>query len=265
MADGPLVERIDASNGTAIVAEQIGVVNVGDHTYDVAGLPNPYLGLASFTYEMRGRYAGRAKQVAEAMSKLTTPGEERVALFVTGASGSGKSSFAHAGLVPALERHYGRLRKEPRWADFRPSRFPLAGLARALVALGLPDALSADPLSTLGTPEDFNRFVQERTPHGQVNLVVIDQFEELFTQSDPVQREVLFAILAGAGPFPELRTHLIATVRADYLPELFDDRGLFTLLKDRSVDLRAMTKEELKEAIERPLQEQNERLGADKR
>ena len=40
------------------------------------------------------------------MALATKAGAERTLLFVTGASGSGKSSFAQAGLLPALESHY---------------------------------------------------------------------------------------------------------------------------------------------------------------
>ena len=128
MADRPLVENLQAER--AVVAGHVETINLEDRSHDVAGRPSPYLGLASFTYQTRDRYAGRERQVDQAMQLLTTPGDERVVLFVTGASGSGKSSFAQAGLVPKLEEHYRRLGQTPRWAVFRPSRYPLAGLAR---------------------------------------------------------------------------------------------------------------------------------------
>ncbi|HEY8951364.1 MAG TPA: hypothetical protein VIP78_02235, partial [Candidatus Dormibacteraeota bacterium] len=173
---------------------------------------------------------------------------------------------AESGEVPALEQHYRQLGKTPTWALFRPARFPLAHLASALVQLGLPEQSDAtDPLATLGTPEAFNRFVESQTPPGQVNLLVLDQLEELFTQSDPAQREALFALLGGTSSFARLRTHVIATLRADYSPNLFEHSALFSLWKQQSVELRAMTREELARAVQRPVQEQNERLGGDKR
>src|SRR5947209_5174948 len=81
-----------------------------DTTYDVGGLPDPYLGLASYTYEARAFYGGREDEVRQAAARLTEPGAEQVVLFVTGDSGCGKSSFVQAGLLPELERSYARRR-----------------------------------------------------------------------------------------------------------------------------------------------------------
>jgi chromosomal replication initiation ATPase DnaA len=77
-------------------------IHTSEQAYDVRGLANPYLGLAAFTYAERAKYAGRERVVEQAVELLTTPGKQRVLLFITGASGSGKSSLAQAGLLPAL-------------------------------------------------------------------------------------------------------------------------------------------------------------------
>nr|MBF6613202.1 PD40 domain-containing protein [Chloroflexota bacterium] len=163
-------------------------------------------------------------------------------------------SFAQAGLLPALQAYYSRRGLRVDWAVFRPSRQPLAALADALTQLGLPaqDALS-DPLGELGSAAAFNSFIQEATPPGQISVLVVDQFEELFSQSDPPQRQALFSILDGLLPFEQSRLYVIATMRSDYLPELFQLRDLYSVAR-QGIDLRAMTAGELKEAIERPLQ-----------
>ncbi|HYN88933.1 MAG TPA: hypothetical protein VER55_10395, partial [Ardenticatenaceae bacterium] len=230
---------------------KIQITYAGDAAYDVHGLPNPYLGLRSFTYEERMRYAGRARTIESAVDILTAPGAARTLLFVTGASGSGKSSLAQAGLLPALKDHYARREKQVEWAVMRPSRQPLAGLQDALAQLRLPDAL-LDPAAL--TPVTFASFMREHTPPQQINLLVVDQFEELFVQSEPVQRDRFFGLLAALPPFAELRTHLIATLRSDYLPELFERQALYEVAK-QGVDLRAMTEHELAEAIQRPLRQ----------
>ncbi|GAC1317343.1 MAG: hypothetical protein NVSMB2_10950 [Chloroflexota bacterium] len=258
----PLVGRIDAER--VVVAGSIDTINLDDRSFDVGGRPNPYLGLQAFSYATRERYAGRERQVAEAMDLLTTPGTERVVLFVTGASGSGKSSFAQAGLVPQLEHYYAQ-RGHLKWALFRPSRQPLVGLARALADLELPDLTRSEDLSAISGADAFNRFVRENCPDEQMNIIVLDQLEEIFTQSLASQRDAVLDIFAGAAEFRVLHTHLIAAIRADYLPSLFEREKLFGVLKQQSIELRAMTHAELTAAIQRPLQEQNTRLGGDKR
>jgi hypothetical protein len=118
--------------------EQLADAQAIPDPYNVQGLPNPYLGLQPFTYAERAKYAGRDAQIAVALTKLTTPGEQRTLLFITGASGSGKSSFAQAGLIPALEQHYQQRHQTVRHAVFRPSKQPMAMLGDALLQLGMP-------------------------------------------------------------------------------------------------------------------------------
>lgn len=75
-------------------------IYTGDQQYDVHGLANPYLGLQSFTYADCAKYAGRKKLVAETVACLTAPDDPLALLFITGASGSVKSSFVQAGVCP---------------------------------------------------------------------------------------------------------------------------------------------------------------------
>ena len=99
---------------------------------------------------------------------------------------------------------------------------------------------------------DFGDFLKAHTPPQQVNVIVIDQFEELFTQSAAQPRDTLFNLLTQLPPFRSTRTHIIATMRADYLPELFTLRELYDIAK-RGIDLRAMSVDELRQAIQQPL------------
>ena len=254
---------LNAGRDINITGDVIGrdqIIITGDQQHDVHGLVNPYLGLQSFTYADHAKYAGREKLITETVARLTTPDDPLALLFVTGASGSGKSSFVQAGVLPALKKHYDKLNVE--YAVFRPSRDPLAALADALWRqLGLPpfDAHTA-------SPADFGDFLQTHTPPQQVNVIVIDQFEELFTQSAAQPRDALFALLTQLPPFRSTRTHVIATVRADYLPELFALPALYDIAK-RGIDLRVMSVDELREAIQQPLRaaypENNKRFQAE--
>src|SRR6266508_1121965 len=167
-------------------------IQAPEEAFDVGGLRNPYFGLRSFTYADRERYAGRRQIIELAVQKLTAPGAERTLLFITGASGSGKSSLAQAGLMPALEQHYAERRVAVRRALFRPSSQPLAALGDALSQLHLPvPEFDLQPI----TPGGFSQVLRQYTLSEEVNLLVIDQFEELFTQSELGGRDALFAIL----------------------------------------------------------------------
>jgi hypothetical protein len=148
-------------------------------------------------------------------------------------------------VLPALEKHYAAL--SLKWAVFRPSRDPLAALADALWRqLGLPqfDAHSA-------SPDSFATFLQTHTPSQQVNVIVVDQFEELFAQAEAQPRDVFFRLLERLSPFRATRTHIITTVRADYLPELFARRMLYDIAKG-GLDLRAMSVDGLAQPFSNP-------------
>jgi energy-coupling factor transporter ATP-binding protein EcfA2 len=189
-------------------------VLTAEQAYQVSGLPNPYLGLGPFTYAGRERFAGRERLVKAALAQLTTSGEERALLFVTGASGSGKSSFVQAGLLPALEEHYTARARTLRHAVMRPSKQPLAALAHALRQI-------------------------RRSPKGA------------FTAATP------FALGGLIGKQPDVAVLVIdvlCTLWSDFLGELAERHALEPVFREQ-VLLRSMDADELREAIQRPIQE----------
>ena len=249
-------EHIDARNSQGFLYKPTGPVEQvfieAEKAYDVRGLPNPYPGLRAFTYADRAAFAGREALIEDSVARLATPGDPQSLTFITGASGSGKSSFAQAGLLPALEEHYHARGKTARWAVFRPGTNPLAVLADASLQLGLPE-LPAEDLNSL-TPQQFTDYLSRHTPADQVSLLVIDQFEELFTQAQPDQAKRLIALLGEPPPFTIAHTHLIATLRSDYLDWLFEEEALWELATRFGIGLRVMDERQLKSAILKPLQ-----------
>lgn len=250
--DQPAVSTMFGDNNT-FIAQVLALGNtvhgdliMNDNPYDVSALNayNPYLGLKAFTYADRALYAGRDTEIQRAVAYLTAPGEQRSVLFVTGASGSGKSSFVQAGVIPALGQWYGH--KTVHGHVLRPSRYPLALLRDGLERLDLsaPAAL---------TPHTWHSTLQT-TPANQVNILIIDQFEELFTQTaDPEHRAVVIELLTTMPPFAQTRTHILVTVRADYLSAMLDDSTALYELATQGIALGAMRETDLRAAIQQPL------------
>ena len=96
-------------------------------------------------------------------------------LGVVGPSGSGKSSAVRAGLVPAVEA--GAL-GETRWVRviLRPGSEPMRELDRVVFA-----ALDEAQRSLLPPGQDPLVAAASVLPEGTRLLVVVDQFEEVFT------------------------------------------------------------------------------------
>jgi hypothetical protein len=240
---------VDTRGGDFIGRDQ--VVITEEKSYDVTGLANPYLGLRSFTYDDRASFAGREKLIEDALEKIANPTQRQTLTFITGASGSGKSSFAQAGLIPALEVYYHERHKTVRRGRFQPGSDPLAMLADGLSQLGLREPAASD-LDHF-TSAEFSGYFEKNTSADEVNLLLIDQFEELFTTADAQKREQFIELISNSESFENIRTHIIATLRSDYLKEISEIGPLWELASI-GVVVRAMNAEEMKDAIQRPLQ-----------
>lgn len=82
------------------------------------------------------------------------------------------------------------------------------------------------------------------------DLLVVDQFEELFTLcDDPVQREAFLGSLLGAS------TKVAIAVRSDFYPHCSQHAALAEALTDAQVLIGTMTPDELRRAITRPAAE----------
>src|SRR5215208_2491007 len=178
--------------------------------YDVSELSaNPYPGLASYTYATRAFYGGRTALVRESAQRLTSPGNEPCLVFVIGTRGSGKSSFVQAGLLPALTAVHQSLGREVRWSVRQPGGKPIAALGQALTDVGSLETPAGGWPARLRTTWALNRVLAEQTPAQQVNILVLDQFEEVFTLAGVEERLAICDMLANLGTFARLRTQVI--------------------------------------------------------
>lgn len=215
-------------------------------TCDVRGLPNPFLGLHSYTFNERKRFAGRDKALLEVMHRLT--GMQQTILFINGPSGVGKSSFAQAKLLPELEAYYTNQNLTPLKIILRPGNYPLSALSEALARIN-----PARALPDLTIQGGLNQFLNQATPAEQINLILIDRFEELFTLSHQGQRKLFMEAIGQAAPLSQSRTHIIVTFNSSFLSEINWNAQLARLVQN-GYNLPDMTFEELRQTIVQPVE-----------
>lgn len=180
---------------------------------------------------------------------------------VIGPSGSGKSSVISAGLIP-------HLRAEGNWLidSFRPQNQPFYGLASALVRLLKPELdeiqqpqRSAELMVNLIQGKlnlsQLTSSILERN-FGKRLLLVIDQFEEIYTLCSSTEQIQLIDLLLDALNVDNLT--LVLTIRADFCGYILSYPPFQEALQKFTPQLiSSMNREELQSSIEKPLEKLN--------
>jgi WD40 repeat protein/tRNA A-37 threonylcarbamoyl transferase component Bud32 len=204
---------------------------------------SPYRGLSPYAADDARWFFGRERETEVVVNRLRA--EPLVA--VVGPSGIGKSSFVHAGVAPSLNGW--------RVLTLRPGRSPLAQLGLTLGQAGLEvdGQISAWDEGT----------VPDRLRHwaagcGDGVLVVVDQFEEVFTLGCPAEERELFVrlLLAWARTAAD-HVRVIITLRDDFLIRTQQLPGLDDALA-RGLQLLGPVRDA---ALERILLEPARRVG----
>ncbi|MGW3344542.1 caspase, EACC1-associated type [Nonomuraea rubra] len=212
-------------------------------------LNSPYRGLAAYGRDQARLFFGREEATrslaARARQALRSAGPPVVIgsqafeaggpLVVTGPSGCGKTSLLHAGLIPALKEELGRS------VVLTPGALPVAALARELAALGGGDperlraVIESDPAAA-------RRGLPSRT------LVVVDQFEELFTlcADEVARRRFVEALVELSGS-----AAVVIAVRGDFFARCAAYPGLLETMRRPEI-VAPMTPAELRRVIEEP-------------
>lgn len=190
----------------------------------------PFRGLSRFEASDRSVYFGRSLEVAQALHVLQIRGF--VALL--GPSGSGKSSLATAGLLPAIED--GLLQTWPKQWDtlhMMPGSEPARTLFELLEPL-LPGAAASTQVELL------ERLGARAQLTGRGIALLIDQLEELATVSTPASRDWVAELIALAADQAVPGFRLLVTARRDLLDPLLELTRLGRALLKSSMLLEAM-------------------------
>ncbi|MGD9100910.1 MAG: hypothetical protein PVF45_10560, partial [Anaerolineae bacterium] len=223
---------------------------------------SPFKGLQYFDQADAHLFFGREALTAKLVGQLRA---QRF-LAVVGASGSGKSSVVRAGLIPALQRGEpladGTLPPDGS-ADWpihviTPTAHPLKELAASLTR----DAESVRATTTLmddlaRDPRSLDLVVSrllKRDGRGNSLLLVVDQFEELFTAcKDAVEHQAFVDnLLHAVAPGTEGATVLVIALRADFYAHCAQYDDLRGALEKCQAYIGPMNPDELRCAIEEP-------------
>jgi tetratricopeptide (TPR) repeat protein len=211
----------------------------------------PYLGLEAFTEDKKHLFFGRDDFAEALFAKVKR--QNFVALI--GPSGCGKSSVVQAGLFPHLRRD------TQAWLTsfFQPQENPFLSLAAEFIKHWQPQAFSSAFINQavkLATElQDAQRLIEaiHRTvaAPGARLLLVVDQFEELFTLCDESDRRAFLDVLLAAKDAAPVT--ILLTLRADFMWQAQSFSPIFSQLLDESiVSHRPLTRADLEAAITSP-------------
>jgi WD40 repeat protein len=199
---------------------------------------NPYPGLRAFREDDAAVFVGRDTEVAALWDQL----REHRLLAVIGASGAGKTSFLRAGVVPGRPEGWTAV-------VCTPGPAPSVSLAQALTPAfaGDPEALAR--LVALDDPDVAVALLHRwRVAHGAA-LLVIDQFEELFTLNAPEEQARVAALIGRV--VVEADVHVVLGLRDDFLVRSCAHPALAPVLSHLTV-LLPLGREALRRALIEP-------------
>lgn len=171
----------------------------------------PYKGLASYQVDDADMFCGRERVVDELAAAVRSSSF----VVVVGGSGTGKSSALRAGLARRIDQR--GIAGLSTWAVINPGLSPLRSYYQV-------------PAS--------------------VDLVIVDQFEELFTSTDdPTVREQFVSLLVERA---SSSGHVVISLRSDFFAQCAAMPRLAPMLARRQVVVSGMSTDELRAAVVGP-------------
>ncbi|MEV0638513.1 WD40 repeat domain-containing protein [Streptomyces sp. NPDC050619] len=231
----------------------------------------PYRGLASYRQEDARWFFGRERSTDALVAQLCAAQPTGGLVMLVGASGAGKSSLLHAGLVPALRNGTAR-----EVVQLVPGADPLAELTgripelKSVVPTGnvkdVGDVEDVEDVAEPGTPafahavrNALSAWARRDTPSPSAAppVVIVDQFEEAFTLcTDEESRrtfvQLLHAACTPAGPDDPAPVLVVLGIRADFYEQCLGYPELADALQHRHMVLGPLTTAELRDAVTGP-------------
>lgn len=222
---------------------------------DPENIPDPFKGLEAFQQTDAHFFFGREELIRKCLKRLQQ-NQTRRFLAVVGGSGSGKSSLVRAGVIPEIRA--GTLPSSDGWPVliFTPGETPVDALAQRLSPLmedmEMEGALAVLRASPGGLDQLTERILAGDDEKARL-LIIVDQFEEVFTRAGDIERDAFLRMLVSATTRPGGRTLAIITMRADFFDRLGRYPDLAVLFEQENmVIVTEMTPADLLRSIEGP-------------
>lgn len=217
----------------------------------------PYKGLNFYDESDADLFVGRealTTRLVERVLSVTSNGEATKGQFlaIVGASGSGKSSLVRAGLIPALR--WNKISAGWSINVFTPTEHPLESLALTLAQENGSSTTTTAQNLTLNS-QILQEFSSQNLGLKRTTrlLLVVDQFEELFTLCHSEDERASFiSSLLSASLEAEGQVLVIITLRADFYAHCANYPSLREALARQQEYIGAMGDEELRRTIEEP-------------
>ena len=241
---------IQAAEGATVIIGERPAAEPGDFS-PAPGEP-PFKGLHYFGEADAELFFGREELTAQLATRL----RDETFLTVVGASGSGKSSLVRAGLVPVLRREY------PHWQIhlITPTAHPIkelaASLTRAIESVTATTALIDDLMRDVRSLDLAATKALKQSNRGERLLLIVDQFEELFTACKDEREQHAFVdnVMHAVVPDTNGPVTVIITLRADFYAYCAGFDLLRQALPQHQAYIGPMNTSELRRAIEGPAQ-----------
>lgn len=214
LADYQWVEFSDVSDKYAFNTLLAGIRDNKHATINISGI-NPYKGLDYFEIKDAPFFFGRIFDLNWAFYKklkLSSKNATHNFLAIVGDSGSGKSSFARAGILASLRA--GKYENSDKWplVITKPGDRPLLNLSTSLQKERIIDDSGSFDKNALDSKDQLRRTVEV---YGSRIILLIDQFEETLTQcKDEQERKAYLQNLTEANKSGKLI--ILVTLRSDY-------------------------------------------------
>lgn len=210
-------------------------------------IQNPYKGLRAFSEADTANFFGRDDLVRQLVNRLEEDTQYANFLAVVGPSGSGKSSVVSAGLIPAIRAEI--IPDSHNWfiVQMVPGMNPIESLKSSLLGI------AATSFDIDFMHENATGLIDALRHIGGETLLVIDQFEEVFTLTESeVERAQFLKLLEVALNIPTSPLRLVITLRADFTDRPLHYSGIGTLMRQRTEFVLPLSVEELEQAITEP-------------